>query len=157
MKNLETINILNSLLQITNDRIDGFGKVEGKVWETYSDLKDEYDRMISRSKIMKNELINLIAERGGDPEDISSFAGFLHRTWIDMKNSLPVGNKDKLTLENVVFGESAAVDAYQKALDRNSLDPESAKIVAEHLESLKNSYKNFEDIEKYKKQNDWEN
>lgn len=157
MKNLETINILNSLLQITNDRIDGFGKVEGKVWETYSDLKDEYDRMISRSKIMKNELINLIAERGGDPEDTSSFAGFLHRTWIDMKNSLPVGNKDKLTLENVVFGESAAVDAYQKALDRNSLDPESAKIVAEHLESLKNSYKNFEDIEKYKKQNDWEN
>jgi len=59
MNNQRAISVLNDLLQITNDRIEGFEKVEGKVWEMYPDVKDEYDHMIFQSKIMKNELTNL--------------------------------------------------------------------------------------------------
>ncbi|MCI3937271.1 hypothetical protein MQX03_08670 [Chryseobacterium aahli] len=39
MDNSKTVSTLNDLLNITNDRIKGFSKVEDKVWETYSPLK----------------------------------------------------------------------------------------------------------------------
>jgi len=151
MKTEQTVSVLNDLLQITNDRIEGFEKVEGKVWEMYPDIKDEYDRMISQSKIMKNELINLITEKNGKPQDSPSVAGALHRTWIDIKNSFTLGNLEESTLANVVFGEKAAIDAYQKALDSGDLCEKSSNIVAEQLHKLIVSYDQFKNIEEYRK------
>ncbi|MBT2620099.1 PA2169 family four-helix-bundle protein [Chryseobacterium sp. ISL-6] len=147
----QNITALNDLLQITNDRMEGFEKVEGKVWEMYPDIKDEYDRMIFQSKIMRNELINLITEKGGKPHDSSSVVGALHRTWIDIKNSFTVSNLEESTLQNVVFGEKAAIEAYQKALDSNNLCEKSREIVSEQLNSLTISYNQFKKIEEYKK------
>ncbi|SDM00936.1 PA2169 family four-helix-bundle protein [Chryseobacterium taihuense] len=154
MEKAETINVLNDLLQITNDRIRGFEKVEGKVWENYSGLKSEYDRMISQSKMMKVEIINLITERGGNPDDSTTVAGNLHRTWIDIKNSLPTSNKDIETLENVVFGEKSAIDSYEEALKSGNLDNDSRKVISDQLNSLKISYEQFNEIEKYKSRED---
>ncbi|EFK34927.1 Domain of uncharacterised function (DUF2383) [Chryseobacterium gleum] len=151
MNNQEEIAVLNDLLHITNDRREGFEKVEGKVWEMYPDVKDEYDHMISQSKIMKNELINLITEKQGVPDDSTSVAGALHRTWIDIKNSFTMGNLVESTLENVVFGEKAAIETYQNALTSGKLSEKSNKIVSEQLRSLKNSYNQFRKIEEYKK------
>ncbi|MDQ8143336.1 PA2169 family four-helix-bundle protein [Chryseobacterium sp. CFS15] len=155
MENSKTISVLNDLLHITNDRIKGFERVEGKVWESYSDLKGEYDKMISQSKIMKNEIINLITERGGKPhEDTSSLAGNLHRTWIDIKNSLPVTNNDQETLENVVFGEKHAIEAYDNALKSGDLCAESSEVIADQLKQLRVSYSQFRNIERYKSKED---
>lgn len=151
MNNQQEISTLNDLLHITNDRIEGFEKVEGKVWEMYPDVKDEYDHMISQSKIMKNELINLITEKQGAPEDSPSIAGAVHRTWIDIKNSFTMGNLVESTLENVVFGEKAAIEAYQNALDTGYLSEKSTAIVSEQLRNLKSSYRQFKKIEEYKK------
>ncbi|QBJ85214.1 PA2169 family four-helix-bundle protein [Chryseobacterium gleum] len=151
MNNQEEIAVLNDLLHITNDRREGFEKVEGKVWEMYPDVKDEYDHMISQSKIMKNELINLITEKQGVPDDSTSMAGTLHRTWIDIKNSFTMGNLVESTLENVVFGEKAAIETYENALISGNLSEKSNKIVSEQLRSLKNSYNQFRKIEEYKK------
>ncbi len=55
-------------------------------------------------------------------------AGAIHRTWIDIKNSF-VADKDKSTLQNVVFGEDAAIKAYQKALDSGDLSQESSRTI----------------------------
>lgn len=33
MENQKTVAVLNDLLHITNDRLEGFEKVEGKIWE----------------------------------------------------------------------------------------------------------------------------
>ena len=155
MENSKTISVLNDLLHITNDRIKGFERVEGKVWESYSDLKGEYDKMISQSKIMKNEIINLLTHRGGKPdENTSSLAGNLHRTWIDIKNSLPTTNNDRETLENVVFGEKHAIEAYDNALQSGDLCPESSKVIADQLKELRVSYHQFNNIEHYKSKDD---
>jgi uncharacterized protein (TIGR02284 family) len=151
MNNERIAVVLNDLLHITNDRIAGFENVEGKVWESYSHLKGEYDHMISDSKIMKNELINLIQDRGGKADDSASTAGAIHRAWIDLKNSFPIGNKENSTLENVVYGEQNAINAYQEVLTNGELDPESTKIVSEHLRQLRESYTKFKKIEEYKK------
>ncbi|MDF2934029.1 MAG: hypothetical protein K0R36_3360 [Chryseobacterium sp.] len=151
MNNERIAVILNDLLHITNDRIAGFESVEGQVWESYSDLKQEYDRMISESKIMKNELINLIQEKGGKADDSASVAGAIHRTWIDLKNSFVGGSKEKSTLENVVYGEKNAIKAYEDVLTNGELCSESAKLVADQLKQLRDSYTKFKNIEEYKK------
>ncbi|ATN05650.1 hypothetical protein CRN76_09670 [Chryseobacterium indologenes] len=151
MDNQKNISVLNDLLHIMNDRIEGFSKVEGKIWEMYPDIKDDYDRMISQSKIMKNELINLIIEKKGSPEDSPSISGTVHRTWIDIKNSFTLGNLENSTLENVVFGEKAAIEAFQNAIDSGNLSEKDISIASEQLHQLKQSYDQFKKIEEYKK------
>ncbi|WP_051289379.1 PA2169 family four-helix-bundle protein [Chryseobacterium daeguense] len=146
MNNEKTVSVLNDLLNITNDRIEGFSKVEDKVWDTHSALKGDYDQMVSQSQVMKNDLIRLINERGGDADNTTSAAGALHRTWIDIKNSFS-GDKDESTLENVVFGEKAAINAYEDALESGNLCPESSSVVADQLHHLKSSYQRFENLE----------
>lgn len=144
--NNPTVSTLNDLLQITNDRIEGFNKVQDEVWEKYPDLKSDYNNMVDQSQKMKLELKSLIAERNGDADDSTTVAGGLHRTWIDVKNAFS-GDNAESTLENVTFGESAAIEAYEKALDSGDLCPESARIIQDQLHSLKASYQKFENLE----------
>ncbi|MBW7676339.1 ferritin-like domain-containing protein [Chryseobacterium chendengshani] len=146
MTNEKTVSVLNDLLKITNDRIEGFSKVEDKVWETYSGLKSDYDDMVSNSQKMKSDLVQLITERGGEPENTTTAAGAIHRAWIDIKSSF-AGNKDESTLENVVFGEDAAIKAYQDALDSGDLCTKSSQTVQDQLHHLKASYNKFENLE----------
>lgn len=141
-----TVSTLNDLLQITNDRIEGFNKVEDKVWEKYPNLKSDYTRMVDQSQNMKLELKRLISERSGDADDSTTVAGALHRTWIDVKNAFS-GDNAESTLENVTFGESAAIEAYEKALDSGDLCPESSRVVQDQLHSLKSSYEKFRNLE----------
>ncbi len=142
MENKE-INVLNDLLHITNDRLAGYEKVEGKIWEMNHDLQDDYEHMTSQSKIMKNELINLIIEKGGKYDDSTSVSGAFHRAWIDIKNSFLVNGLETSTLQNVLFGENAAIQAYQEALDSDDLDQNSKEIVSEQLKKIKDSSHEF--------------
>jgi len=147
MDNTKTVSVLNDLLNITNDRIQGFSKVEDKVWDNYPALRNDYDNMVSQSLTMKNELSDLISERGGTPETSGSAAGAIHRGWIDVKNAF-AGDNAEATLENVVYGENAAIDAYQKALDSGDLCPESSRVVLDQLHYLKASHNKFKSLEK---------
>lgn len=149
MNNEKTVSVLNDLLNITNDRIQGFSKVEDKVWDTYPQLRSDYDTMVSQSQTMKNELSNLITERGGTPDQSGSAAGALHRTWIDVKNAF-AGDTADATLGNVVYGENAAIEAYQQALDSGDLCPQSSQVVLDQLHHLKASHDKFQTIEKLK-------
>ncbi|HAP95666.1 ferritin-like domain-containing protein [Epilithonimonas hominis] len=144
--NNPTVSTLNDLLQITNDRIEGFNKVEDKVWEKYPNLKSDYNNMVDQSQKMRLELKSLISERNGDADDSTTVAGGLHRTWIDVKNAFSSDNAES-TLENVTFGENAAIEAYEKALDSGDLCPESSRVVQDQLHSLKASYEKFKNLE----------
>lgn len=146
MENSKTVDALNDLLQINNDRSAGFQKVEKIVMESYPKLKGGYDSMVTQATKMKTELASLIAERGGEANNTTSISGGLHRTWIDLKNSL-TGDRDESTLENVAFGENAAIKAYESALESGDLCPESSKVVRDQLQNLKSSYEKFSNLE----------
>ncbi len=146
MNNDKTIAALNDLLKITNDRIAGFAKVADKVWDNYSELRPAYDIMVGEASGMRNDLINLITSKGGNPDDTTSVSGAIHRAWIDVKNSFS-GDKDESTLENVVFGEKAAIEAYENALESGDLCLESTTVVTQQLQKLRSSYANFDALE----------
>ena len=126
--------------------MEGFENVEGKVWEKNHQLKDQYEHITTQSKIMKNEIINLITSLGGNPSDSVSLSGSLHRAWIDIKNSVIVSHLEESTLQNVIFGEKAAIQSYQEALDSGDLDPESSEVISEQLKKIKDSSHQFQGI-----------
>ncbi|KQT18167.1 hypothetical protein ASG31_05385 [Chryseobacterium sp. Leaf404] len=146
MKNEETVSVLNDLLNITIDRIKGFSKVEEKVWDTHSYLKNDYEEMVAESEQMKTDLINCITENGGEYDDSPTVTGTIHRAWIDVKNAF-TPNHAEATLENVVFGEKSAISAYQEALQSDKLTPESILLVQDQHQKLKDSYAKFADPE----------
>lgn len=98
---------------------------------------------------MKSELNNLITERGGQPDNTGSTTGAIHRAWIDVKNSFS-GDKAEATLEDVVYGEEAAINAYQHALDSGDVCPESSRMVSDQLHHLKSSYNKFSNLNEIK-------
>lgn len=142
MENKDTINSLNGLLQITNDRLEGFKNVDTKMISSYPKLSDVYERMVTQAAEMRTDLANLIKEIGGDLENSTSLAGDLHRSWIDLKNSLSM-NRDEATLESVVFGETAAMKAYEKVLEKGNLSEKTSIVIKNQLDIIKDSVEKF--------------
>lgn len=147
MENSKLVSALNDLLQITNDRLKGFQEVDKKMISNYSGLSAEYDQMVIEATKMRIELVSLITKNGGNAEDSTTIAGGLHRTWIDVKNAFSA-DKDKSSLESVLFGENAAINAYEDSLKSGDLDPASRAIVSDQLSDLHTSYSKFKSFKK---------
>ncbi|WP_312765521.1 PA2169 family four-helix-bundle protein [Epilithonimonas sp.] len=145
MDNSKDINILNDLLHIANDRIRSYSAIEENVWQIHSNLKEQYDHKLRQSYKMKDELINMIYNLGGKPDDHPTIFGSIHQNWIELKNNLNMMSDDG-GLKDIIDGEEAAISAYQKALDNGNLTPEIAGIVLDHLHHLKASYKKLDDL-----------
>ena len=151
METDKTQALLKDLVQITNDRIATFEKAEGKIWESYPDIKLEYDRMITQSKIMKNELIDILRKDEKDYDsDASTVKGNLHNTWIDVKSAFTISSVNT-TLEHVIAGEKTAVDTYEKALKEHEITESTRKILQDHLYLLTVSHDQFAKILDYRK------
>lgn len=95
---------------------------------------------------MKVEIINLITQCGRNPEDSASVTGTLHRAWIDIKNAFVISDLESSTLQNVMFGENAAIQSYQDALDTNELNTESFSVIGDQLKRIKDSAQEFRGI-----------
>lgn len=54
---------------------------------------------------------------GGKPKDSTSFAGDLHRRWVDLK-SLVTGKDEEAVLNECERGEDVAKHRYQAALEK---------------------------------------
>lgn len=121
MENQEkTVGVLNDLIEINNDRADGFEKASGDLEEQNIDLKVIFDRLASESRKNVIELAGLVGGYGNKPESGNTIMGSLHRTWIDIKASF--GGDDRLSiLEECERGEDAIKKSYKDALQENDL------------------------------------
>jgi uncharacterized protein (TIGR02284 family) len=112
MENEIAINVLNSLIVINNDRIEGYETAATETEET--DLKDLFARLSETSKMCKSELIGEVHKLGGTPDEGTRVTGKFFRVWMDVKAFLT--GKDRISILNSCeFGENAAQDAYKYA------------------------------------------
>lgn len=151
METLNTQAVLKDLVQIANDRITAFEKAEERIWESYPDVKSDYDRMITQSKVMKNELINSLRENENVEEDSATLEGNLYQIWLDIKNTFQI-NPVNATLNSIVAGEEAALEAYEEALQEHNISSSLRKILEDHLYKLRTSYEQFRQTLDYKKE-----
>ena len=110
----ETVEILNDLIEINNDRIKGFEKALSDV-ESGEELKAVFTEKIGESHRLKMQLAKEVEVLGAETEQGTSFSGTLHRNWLDLKAKF-TGHSEHSILEDCEFGEDAILKAYKSAI-----------------------------------------
>ena len=117
MNNDKTIEVLNTLVQINNDRIDGY---ETALKETQEhDLKILIEAQIKTSQNCLKGLSTEVTHLGGEPTDGTKLSGKFFRVWMDVKAAL-TGKDRKAILNSCEYGEGWATDTYESALKDQS-------------------------------------
>ncbi|MBE7177969.1 MAG: PA2169 family four-helix-bundle protein, partial [Mucilaginibacter polytrichastri] len=111
----KSVEVLNDLVQINNDRIAGFEKSIKDLKDTDGDLKSLFGEYSQQSRKNTQELSAAVAQNGGDVDTSTSASGALHRAWIDVKATF-TGSDRKSILEEAERGEDAIKKAYRDAL-----------------------------------------
>ena len=117
MDNEKTIEVLNTLLTINNDRIEGYQTAEKETEE--QDLKTLFSQFVSTSQKCIQELKNEVIKLAGIPTEGTMTSGKLFRVWMDVKAAL-TGKDRKAILNSCEYGEDWAKDTYKKALENDS-------------------------------------
>lgn len=139
MNKEKTIDVLNSLIVINNDRIEGYERAYKETDE--ADLKSLFSKMSSTSQRCKSELVAEVRKLGGEPEEGTTNSGKLFRIWMDIKSALS-GKDRKAIISSCEFGEDFAVKTYQEALDTNSgeLSPELHNLISSQYTLIKSDH-----------------
>jgi len=134
MKNDKSIDVLNSLIVINNDRISGY---ETAIEETDDqDLKIAFAEFVQTSNACKNELVKAVTSLGGTPEDGTRIDGKIYRAWMDFK-AMVTGKDRKAILNSCEYGEDVAVNTYEKAMKDSSLSSEHNSMISNQYAQIK--------------------
>lgn len=141
---------LNELVEINNDRIQGY---ERAIAENQDEELDYlFITMASHSKTNKSDLSREISHLGGTPTESTKTSGKLFRVWMDIKAALTGKNKHDI-LVSCEFGEEAALETYNTVLEdkdhilseqlRRLILSQKAEIQADHdrIRALKEATK----------------
>ncbi|MXV53140.1 PA2169 family four-helix-bundle protein [Pedobacter sp. HMF7647] len=135
----KTVDVLNDLIEINNDRAAGFSKALADINDENIDLKALFQEYSEQSRKFSQELTALTATRGGDVETGHSVAGTLHRAWIDVK-SLFGGSDRESILDEAERGEDAIKKAYQTALTEGNLTGEALSTVSAQSQDINQAH-----------------
>lgn len=116
----ETIEVLNDLIQINNDRITGYEKAIRETKAEDEDLKILFATMIAESHRNKIALATEIQTMGAEVENGTTTSGKIYRAWMDVK-AVFTGHDRHTILANCEAGEDAAKRAYRTALEHEAL------------------------------------
>src|SRR5476651_1846547 len=97
-----TIEKLNDLVLINNDRIVGYEKARHEIEVDDENLKPLFLDLIDQSHRYKVQLGTEIEVLGKDIETGTSISGKLHRAWIEVKTAFS-GHSEKSILEECEF------------------------------------------------------
>ncbi|MEB0264124.1 MULTISPECIES: PA2169 family four-helix-bundle protein [unclassified Mucilaginibacter] len=132
----KSVEVLNDLIEINNDRIDGFDRASKNLGEADVDLKAVFDQFASDSRKNVQELSQAVGQAGGEVETGNTASGTIHRAWIDIKATFS-GHDRKSILEECERGEDAIKKAYRDALSEdNGLAPQFANVVAQQQQAI---------------------
>jgi uncharacterized protein (TIGR02284 family) len=132
----ETIEVLNDLIQINNDRITGYEKAIRETKPEDDDLKVLYATMIAESHRNKIALASEVQAMGAEVEQGTTTSGKIYRAWMDVK-TLFTGHNRHTILANCEAGEDAAQRAYRTALEHEALPAYIRELLVRQEESLK--------------------
>ena|ERR1700761_4580275 len=144
----ETIEVLNDLVQINNDRITGYEKAIKESKPEDTDLKILYAAMVAESHRMKIALATEVQTLGAETEQGTTTSGKIYRAWMDVK-ALFTGHDRHTILANCESGEEAAQKAYKTALNHDlpayirellSRQQEALRASLEEIRAMKEQY-----------------
>ncbi|RVU01783.1 PA2169 family four-helix-bundle protein [Mucilaginibacter limnophilus] len=111
----KSVEVLNDLIQLNNDRVDGFTRASKELSPEDNDLQNLFTMFAQDSRTNVQELTAAVAQLGDQPDHGNSITGTIHRAWLDVKATFS-GHDRKSILEECERGEDAIKKAYQSAL-----------------------------------------
>ena len=140
MENQEkTVEVLNDLIEINNDRADGFDKASSDLSDENIDLKATFDKLSSDSRTNATELAGLVGRNGENPDTGNTVLGTLHRAWIDIKASFGGDDRHSILAE-CERGEDAIKKAYRDALQENELGENVRSVLLKQQDGINISH-----------------
>ncbi len=138
--NDKLVEVLNDLIEINNDRINGYEKAVENTKEIDIDLQAIFKKMADLSRKNKSELIACVTKLGGEPSTGTTNAGKIYRVWMDVKATF-TGHDRHSVLEACEYGEDAAQKAYKEALESDAeMDAETRQLITSQKASLKSDH-----------------
>lgn len=117
MEKEKTIEVLNTLITINNDRIEGYETAYNETEE--QDLKSLFTKFSATSLKCKIELNSEVRKLGGIPAENTLASGKFFRVWMEVKAAIT--NKDrKAILNSCEYGEDVAKGTYEKVLEKDA-------------------------------------
>lgn len=146
MQQGKTAAVLEDLVKINNDRIEGYEKAMKQAED--EDLKMLFGRMLDESRQYRDELNKFLGGPGEEREQDTTMAGKIYRTWMDVKVSFG-GNDRHSILASCEFGEDAAQKSYRQALEQDLPDDIHATVTKQHsaLKASHDKIRHLRDIE----------
>jgi uncharacterized protein (TIGR02284 family) len=142
MKNEKTIDVLNSLITINNDRIEGYKTASEETEEL--ELKSLFAGFILTSEKCKRELVEEVNKLGGEVAEGTKISGKFFRVWMDVKAALTSKDRKEI-LNSCKFGEEQAKQTYKTVLldDLEYLNPEYQDMIIAQKKLLKTDRKHI--------------
>jgi uncharacterized protein (TIGR02284 family) len=134
------VEVLNDLIRINNDRIEGYQRANQEARDIDMDLRAIFTRMADESRQYAAELIQEVVKLGGEPAEGTTASGKIYRAWMDVKATF-TGHDRQSVLASCEFGEDAAQKAYNTALESDAeMTADVRQLVANQKASLKTSH-----------------
>lgn len=134
------VEVLNDLIRINNDRIEGYQRANKEARDIDVDLRAIFTRMADESRQYAAELIQEVVKLGGEPAEGTTASGKIYRAWMDVKATF-TGHDRQSVLASCEFGEDAAQKAYNTALESDAeMTADVRQLIANQKASLKTSH-----------------
>ncbi|GAA4334384.1 PA2169 family four-helix-bundle protein [Mucilaginibacter gynuensis] len=129
--------VLNDLIAINNDRIDGFDRASKDLTADDNDLKNLFTLFAQDSRRNVQELTAVVAQLGEQPDTGNTVTGTIHRAWLDVKATFS-GHDRKAILAECERGEDAIKKAYQNALteDNGGLSSQITQLIIDQKQKI---------------------
>jgi uncharacterized protein (TIGR02284 family) len=140
MANTTLAEVLNDLIQINNDRIEGYQKAINEADDIDVDLKTMFTKMENDSRDHVRELSSVVEDLGETPTDGTTVSGKVYRAWMDVKTAFSSKERQSI-LELCEFGEDAAQKAYNDALASDAdMSTDVRKMITSQQQSLRTAH-----------------
>ena len=133
-----TIEALNDLIMINNDRIAGYEKAVVAIEPADTELLLVFDKMIDESRRIRNALGKEVQVLGGEMAEGSTSTGKIYRAWMAIKATF-TGSDSHTILANCEAAEAAVQKAYATALEDNQLPQFLQDMINEHQQILEDA------------------
>lgn len=143
----ETIEVLNDLIQINNDRIAGYEKAIRETKSEDDDLKVLFATMIAESHRIRIALSTEVQALGANTEQGTTATGRIYRAWMDVKSAFG-GNSRHALLASCESIEDSAQKAYRSALSHD-LPSFIRDLLLQQQEALQTSHSEVKALRTY--------
>ena len=139
--NEKVIDVLNDLIRINNDRIDGYQKAIEEIKDPAdAEIKALFLTNAEQSRNNASALRETVVKLGGEPAQDTTASGKIYRVWMDVKATFS-GDDTTAALKSCEFGEDAALRAYKDAQKEEVAWPTGvAATIEEQREGLQRSH-----------------